>query len=323
MVRAVQIHAVGGPEVLKLTDIDVGLPGPGEVRLRHTAIGVNYIDVYYRTGLYSAPLPLIPGMEAAGVIEALGPDVESVKIGDRVSYAGALGSYTEARIIKADRLIRLPENISDDLAAAITLKGLTAQMLLRQVYNVKPGDTILIHAAAGGLGLLMTQWAKALGAIVIGTVSSEEKAAIAKEHGCDHPIIYTRENFVSRVWEITDGKKLPVVFDSVGKDTFLGSLDCLRPHGLMVVSGASSGPVPPVEVSQLAQRGSLFLTRAVVFNYTSTRAELEAAAADLFAIVASGKISVSVKQRYDLAQAQAAHRDLENRKTTGATILSL
>lgn len=323
MVRAVQIHAVGGPEVLKPTDIDVGLPGPGEVRLRHTAIGVNYIDVYYRAGLYSAPLPLIPGMEAAGVVEALGPDVESVKIGDRVSYAGALGSYTEARIIKADRLIRLPENISDDLAAAITLKGLTAQMLLRQVYNVEPGDTILIHAAAGGLGLLMTQWAKALGAIVIGTVSSEEKAAIAKEHGCDHPIIYTRENFVSRVWEITDGKKLPVVFDSVGKDTFLGSLDCLRPHGLMVVSGASSGPVPPVEVSQLAQRGSLFLTRAVVFNYTSTRAELEAAAADLFAIVASGKISVSVKQRYDLAQAQAAHRDLENRKTTGATILSL
>lgn len=323
MVRAVQIHAVGGPEVLKPTDIDVGLPGPGEVRLRHTAIGVNYIDVYYRAGLYSAPLPLIPGMEAAGVIEALGPDVESVKIGDRVSYAGALGSYTEARIIKADRLIRLPENISDDLAAAITLKGLTAQMLLRQVYNVEPGDTILIHAAAGGLGLLMTQWAKALGAIVIGTVSSEEKAAIAKEHGCDHPIIYTRENFVSRVWEITDGKKLPVVFDSVGKDTFLGSLDCLRPHGLMVVSGASSGPVPPVEVSQLAQKGSLFLTRAVVFNYTSTRAELEAAAADLFAIVASGKISVSVKQRYDLAQAQAAHRDLENRKTTGATILSL
>lgn len=323
MVRAVQIHAVGGPEVLKPTDIDVGLPGPGEVRLRHTAIGVNYIDVYYRAGLYSAPLPLIPGMEAAGVVEALGPDVESVKIGDRVSYAGALGSYTEARIIKADRLIRLPENISDDLAAAITLKGLTAQMLLRQVYNVKPGDTILIHAAAGGLGLLMTQWAKALGAIVIGTVSSEEKAAIANEHGCDHPIIYTRENFVSRVWEITDGKKLPVVFDSVGKDTFLGSLDCLRPHGLMVVSGASSGPVPPVEVSQLAQRGSLFLTRAVVFNYTSTRAELEAAAADLFAIVASGKISVSVKQRYDLAQAQAAHRDLENRKTTGATILSL
>lgn len=323
MVRAVQIHAVGGPEVLKPTDIDVGLPGPGEVRLRHTAIGVNYIDVYYRAGLYSAPLPLIPGMEAAGVVEALGPDVESVKIGDRVSYAGALGSYTEARIIKADRLIRLPENISDDLAAAITLKGLTAQMLLRQVYNVEPGDTILIHAAAGGLGLLMTQWAKALGAIVIGTVSSEEKAAVAKEHGCDHPIIYTRENFVSRVWEITDGKKLPVVFDSVGKDTFLGSLDCLRPHGLMVVSGASSGPVPPVEVSQLAQRGSLFLTRAVVFNYTSTRAELEAAAADLFAIVASGKISVSVKQRYDLAQAQAAHRDLENRKTTGATILSL
>lgn len=323
MVRAVQIHAVGGPEVLKPTDIDVGLPGPGEVRLRHTAIGVNYIDVYYRAGLYSAPLPLIPGMEAAGVVEELGPDVESVKIGDRVSYAGALGSYTEARIIKADRLIRLPENISDDLAAAITLKGLTAQMLLRQVYNVEPGDTILIHAAAGGLGLLMTQWAKALGAIVIGTVSSEEKAAIAKEHGCDHPIIYTRENFVSRVWEITDGKKLPVVFDSVGKDTFLGSLDCLRPHGLMVVSGASSGPVPPVEVSQLAQRGSLFLTRAVVFNYTSTRAELEAAAADLFAIVASGKISVSVKQRYDLAQAQAAHRDLENRKTTGATILSL
>lgn len=323
MVRAVQIHAVGGPEVLKPSDIDVGLPGPGEVRLRHTAIGVNYIDVYYRTGLYSAPLPLIPGMEAAGVVEALGPDVESVKIGDRVSYAGALGSYAEARIIKADRLIRLPENVSDDLAAAITLKGLTAQMLLRQVYNVKPGDTILIHAAAGGLGLLMTQWAKALGAIVIGTVSSEEKATIAKEHGCDHPIVYTRENFVSRVREITDGKKLPVVFDSVGKDTFLGSLDCLRPHGLMVVSGASSGPVPPVEVSQLAQRGSLFLTRAVVFNYTATRIELEAAAADLFAIVASGKVSVSVMQRYDLAQAQAAHRDLESRKTTGATILSL
>ena len=323
MVRAVQIDAVGGPEVLKPRAIDVGSPGPGEVRLRHTAIGVNYIDVYYRTGLYSAPLPFIPGMEAAGVVEALGPDVESLKIGDRVSYAGALGSYSEARIIKADRLIRLPGNIPDDLAAAITLKGLTAQVLLRQVHDVKPGDTILIHAAAGGLGLLMTQWAKALGAVVIGTVSSEEKAVIAREHGCDHPIVYTRENFVSRVLEITDGKKLPVVFDSVGKDTFLGSLDCLQPHGLMVVSGASSGPVPPVEVSQLAQRGSLFLTRAVVFNYTSTRAELEAAAADLFAAVGDGKVRVSVKQRYDLAQAEAAHRDLENRKTTGATILSL
>ncbi|MEO5758075.1 MAG: quinone oxidoreductase, partial [Mesorhizobium sp.] len=261
--------------------------------------------------------------EAAGVIEALGPDVGSFSVGDRVSYAGALGSYSEARIIKADRLIRLPKDLSDELAAAITLKGLTAQVLLRQVYKVKPGETILIHAAAGGLGLVMTQWAKALGATVIGTVSSEDKAAIAREHGCDHPIIYTRENFVTRVREITDGKKLPVVFDSVGKDTFLGSLDCLQPHGLMVVSGASSGPVPAVEVSQLAQRGSLFLTRAVVFNYTATRADLEAAAADLFAMVDSGKLRVSVGQRYELAQAQAAHRDLENRKTTGAAILSL
>ncbi|SDA91491.1 quinone oxidoreductase family protein [Mesorhizobium qingshengii] len=323
MVRAIQIGAVGGPEVLKSQSVDIGLPGPGEVRLRHTAVGVNYIDVYYRTGLYSAPLPFIPGMEAAGVVEALGPDVESLKVGDRVSYAGALGSYSEARIINADRLISLPENVSNDLAAAITLKGLTAQVLLRQVYKVKSGDTILIHAAAGGLGLLMTQWAKALGAIVIGTVSSEDKAAIAREHGCDHPIVYTRENFVSRVREITDGKKLPVVFDSVGKDTFLGSLDCLQPHGLMVVSGASSGPVPPIQVSQLAQRGSLFLTRAVVFNYTATRADLEAAAADLFAIVGSGKVRVSVNQRYELAQAETAHRELENRKTTGATILSL
>ncbi|TPM40473.1 quinone oxidoreductase [Mesorhizobium sp. B2-3-4] len=323
MVRAIQVNAVGGPEVLMQQTVDVGAPGPGEVRLRHTAIGVNYIDVYYRTGLYAAPLPLIPGMEAAGVVEAIGQGVSSVSVGDRVSYAGALGAYSEARIINADRLIRLPGSIPDDLAAAITLKGLTAQMLLRQVYKVGRGDTILIHAAAGGLGLLMTQWAKALGAVVIGTVSSDEKAAVAKAHGCDHPIVYTRENFVTRVQEITDGKKLPVVYDSVGKDTFLGSLDCLRPHGLMVVCGASSGPVPPVEVSQLAQRGSLFLTRSVVFHYTAGRADLEAAAADLFDAVATGKLRVSKPHSYDLAKAESAHRDLEGRRTTGATILTV
>lgn len=323
MTRAIQVKAVGGPEVLELRKVDVGAPGPGEVRLAHTAIGVNYIDIYHRKGLYPQPLPFIPGMEGAGVVEAVGPDVTGLAVGDRVAYMGLIGGYSEARLVRADRLIRIPANVSDDLAAAITLKGMTAQVLLRQVHKVAAGETILIHAAAGGLGLIMCQWAAALGATVIGTVSSDEKAAIAKANGCHHPVVYTRENFVERVLEITEGRKLPVVYDSVGKDTVAGSLDCLRARGLLVISGAASGPAPAIEPTALAQKGSLFVTRSVVFSYTGTRTELDACAGDLFEAVTAGKVRVAINQRYPLADAADAHRALEGRQTTGATILSV
>ena len=323
MVRAIEIRTTGGPEVMALQRVDVGEPGLGEVRLSHTAIGVNFLDVYHRSGAYPQPLPFIPGAEGVGVVEAVGSDVIEFKIGDRVAYAGMLGSYSEKRLAKADRLVRLPDTISNEVAAAVMLKGMTAQVLLRQVYKVAPGDTILVHAAAGGLGLIMCQWAASLGATVIGAVSTDEKAQIVRTHGCHHAIVYTRENFVDRVKEITDGRKLPVVYDSVGKDTVAGSLDCLRPRGLLVISGAASGPVPPIEATALAKRGALFVTRAVVFAYIATRAELEATAADLFQAVAAGAVKVTINQRFKLADAAEAHRGLEGRKTTGATILSV
>jgi len=306
-----------------MSEVVVGDPGPGEVRIDQTAIGVNFIDVYHRTGLYPQPMPFIPGMEGAGVIGTIGPGVTGLKVGDRVGYADLIGSYSETRLVRADRLVVLPDSIPDELAAAILLKGMTAQVLLRQVYKLAKGDIVLIHAAAGGLGTIMCQWATSLGATVIGTVSSDEKAEKAKANGCQYPIVYTRESFADRVNEITEGQKVPVVYDSVGKVTFSGSLDCLSPRGLLVICGSSSGPAPAIDPSLLAAKGCLFLTRSVVFTYISTRAELDAAAADLFTAVAAGKIKIPPNQRYPLAEAERAHQDLQNRRTTGATVLSV
>jgi NADPH2:quinone reductase len=323
MPYAIRVHEVGGPEVLKWEEVQVGEPGPGQVLLRQEAAGINFIDVYHRTGLYPQPLPFTPGVEGAGVVEAVGPDVTAVKVGDRVAYAGAIGGYAEARLIDADRLVKLPDAIPSEQAAAAMLQGMTVHMLLRRVYPVKAGDTILIHAAAGGVGLIACQWAKALGATVIGTVGNDEKAALARAHGCDHPIVYTREDFVAEVERITGGKKLPVVYDSVGKDTFLKSLDCLAPRGLMVSFGNASGPPDPIAPSLLQQKGSLFLTRPTINNYTATRAELEQAAGELFGVLASGAVKVEVKQRFALRDAAEAQRALEGRKTSGSTVLTI
>src|SRR5205085_6667823 len=271
MPHAIQIHHVGGPEVLRWEEVRVGDPGPGQVRLRQEAAGLNFIDVYQRTGLYKQDLPFTPGVEGAGIVDAVGPGVTNVKAGDRVAYAGPAGGYSEQRLIAAERLVKLPDSISTEQAAAAMLQGMTAHMLLRSVHRVEPGETILIHAAAGGVGLIACQWAKALGANVIGTVGSDEKAAKARAHGCDHPIVYTREDFAAEVEQITDGKKLSVVYDSVGKDTFLKSLDCLRPRGLMVSFGNASGPVEPFSPLLLSQKGSLFLTRPTLFNHIAAR----------------------------------------------------
>jgi len=323
MPHAIRINETGGPEVLRWEEVDVGEPGAGQVRLRQEAAGLNYIDVYHRIGLYPQPLPFIPGVEGAGIIEAAGPGVTGLKAGDRVAYAGPIGGYAEERLIDADRLVRLPDSISGEQAASMMLKGMTAHMLLRSVHRVEPGETILIHAAAGGVGLIVCQWAKALGATVIGTVGSDEKAELARAHGCDHPIVYTRQDFTAEVERITEGKKLPVVYDSVGKDTFLKSLDCLRPRGLMVSFGNASGPVDPFPPGILAQKGSLFLTRPTLFNYIADRAELETAARELFDVVESGKVKIEIKQRYPLKDAAEAHRDLEARKTSGSTILTI
>jgi len=323
MPHAIRVHETGGPEVLKWEEIDVGGPGSGQVRLRQEAAGLNFIDVYHRTGLYPQPLPFTPGVEGAGVVEAVGPDVTGVKIGDRVAYAGPIGGYAEVRLIDADRLVKLPVAISSEQAAAAMLQGMTVHMLLRRVYPVKAGDTILIHAAAGGVGLISCQWAKALGATVIGTVGNEDKAALARAHGCDHPIVYTREDFVAEVDRITAGKKLPVVYDSVGKDSFLKSLDCLAPRGMMVSFGNASGPPDPFPPGLLAQKGSLFLTRPTLFNYIATRPELEEAAGELFGMLASGQVKVEVKQRFALKDAAEAHRALEGRKTSGSTVLTM
>ena len=323
MPNAIQIHTTGGPEVLRWTEVEVGEPGPGEVRLRQQAAGLNYIDVYHRTGLYPQPLPFIPGVEGAGVVEAVGLDVADLKPGDRVAYAGPIGGYAEQRLIPADRLVRLPDSISSEQAAAMMLQGMTAHMLLRSVHRVQSGETILIHAAAGGVGLIVCQWAKALGATVIGTVGSDEKADLARAHGCDHPIVYTRDDFAAEVARITGGAKLPVVYDSIGRETFLQSLDCLAPRGLMVTFGNASGPVAAVEPGLLAQKGSLFLTRPTLFSYIATRPELETAAGELFAMVESGRVKVEVKQRFALADAADAHRALEARQTIGSTILMI
>ena len=323
MTRAIQVHQTGGPEVLQWEEVEVGQPGPGQVRLKQDAVGLNYIDVYHRTGLYPQPLPFIPGTEGAGIVESVGDGVKSVKAGDRVAYAGPIGGYAEERLIDADRLVKLPDSISTEAAAAMMLQGMTAQMLLRRVHDVKAGDTMLVHAAAGGVGLILCQWAKALGATVIGTVSTDEKAELARAHGCDHPIIYTRQDFVAEVERITSGAKLPVVYDSVGRDTFLKSLDCLRARGLMVTYGNASGPPDPFAPGILAQKGSLFLTRPTLFNYIAAREELETSAAELFDVVASGKVRIEIGQRYALKDAAAAHRDLEARKTTGSTIFTV
>jgi len=303
--------------------VEVGEPGPGQVRLRQEAVGLNYIDVYHRTGLYPQQLPFTPGVEGAGVVEAVGDGVDWLKIGDRVAYAGPIGSYAEERLIAADKLVKLPDSISTEQAAAMMLQGMTAHMLLRSVHKVKPGETILIHAAAGGVGLIVCQWAKALGATVIGTVGSDAKAELARAHGCDHPIVYTRQDFAAEVDRITAGAKLPVVYDSIGKDTFDRSLDCLAPKGLMVTFGNASGPVAPFEPGLLAQKGSLFLTRPTLFTYTATRAGLEQAASELFDVVASGKVKVEIKQRFPLKDAADAHRALEARQTSGSTVLTV
>ncbi len=321
MPKAIRFHQTGGPEVLRLEDVQVGDPGPGEVRVRHAAIGVNFIDVYHRSGLYPLPLPSGVGVEAAGVIEAVGAGVTHVRAGDRVAYVALGGAYAEARVLPADRLVKLTDDIPDRTAAGMMLKGLTVRSFVRRTYPVKVGDTVLVHAAAGGVGLIMTQWLKALGATVIGTVGSDEKAKIARAHGCDHVIVYTREEFPKRVREITGGAGVAVVYDSVGKATFDGSLDSLRPLGLMVSFGNVSGAVPPFDIGVLGRKGSLFLTRPTVFSYIAKREDLEQAAAELFDMVRTGKVKVEVSRTWPLAQAAEAHRALEARQTTGSLVL--
>ncbi|MBS4046512.1 MAG: quinone oxidoreductase [Alphaproteobacteria bacterium] len=322
MVHAIRIHEVGGPEKMKWEEVEVGAPGPGQIRLKNTAAGLNYIDTYHRTGLYKLPLPLTLGMEGAGTVTAVGEGVSDIKVGDRVAYASApLGSYSEERLMQADRVVVLPSGISDQTAAAIMLKGMTTEYLVQRTYKIKAGDTVLFHAAAGGVGLLFGQWAKALGATVIGTVSTEDKAKLAKAHGYDHIINYRTENFAERVKELTKGAGVPVVYDGVGKDTWAGSLDCLSPFGLMVSFGNASGPVPPVDISSLAGKGSLYVTRPTLVTYTAKRADLVNSAKALFEVVTSGKVKVEVPQTYALKDAARAHEDLEARKTTGSTLL--
>ncbi|MBJ9593113.1 MULTISPECIES: quinone oxidoreductase family protein [Burkholderia] len=322
MPKAIRYDQPGGPEVMKWVDVEVGEPQAGEVRIRQHAVGLNYIDVYFRTGLYPQPLPGGLGMEAAGEVTAVGDGVTAFKVGDRVAYVGQPpGAYAQERVMPVGRLVKLPDGIGYDDAASVMLQGLTAHYLLRRTYPVKAGDTILIHAAAGGVGLLVCQWAKALGATVIGTVGSDEKAALAKAHGCDHPIVYTRENFTQRVKEITHGAGVPVVYDSIGKDTYIGSLDCLAPLGYFVSFGNASGPLPPIDSKEFSSRGSLFFTRPTLFSYIAKRADLESAAAELFDVILSGKVKTSINQRYPLAEVGRAHAELEARKTTGSTIL--
>lgn len=322
MTHAIRIHEHGGPETMKWESVEVGAPGEKEVRIKHTAVGLNFIDVYHRTGLYKIPLPSVIGREGAGVVEAVGSAVSGLKVGDRVAYGAApIGSYSEARLIPADRVVTIPANVSDQQAASIMLKGMTAQYLLRRTYAVKAGDTILFHAAAGGVGLILCQWAKHLGAIVIGTVGSEEKGQLAKQHGCDHIINYSREDFVARVAEITGGKKCAAVYDGVGKDTFLKSLDCLRPRGTMALFGNASGKVEPFDLGILAAKGSLYVTRPTLDTHVATREDLIATANDLFDVVGRGIVKVEINQTYALKDAAQAHRDLEARKTTGSTVL--
>jgi len=323
MTRAIRIHETGGPEVLRWEEVEVGRAGPGEARIRQTAVGLNFIDTYHRSGLYPLPsLPATLGMEGAGVVEEVGPEVHEVKVGDRVAYAAApMGAYAVVRLMPAHRLVVLPEDISEVQAAGMMLKGMTTEYLVRRTYQVQAGDTILVHAAAGGVGLILCQWVKHLGATVIGTVGTEEKATLARAHGCDYPLVYTRENFVARVQELTAGTGVPVVYDSVGKDTFSDSLDCLQPRGLLVSYGQSSGAVPPFNVGILSAKGSLYLTRPTLMTYTAKREDLLASAAELFAVVRAAAVKIEINQRYALKDAAVAHRELEARKTTGSTVL--
>jgi NADPH2:quinone reductase len=322
MAKAIRYARTGGPEVLEYVDVEVGEPGPGEARVRNHAIGLNFIDVYFRNGLYPAPLPGGLGQEGAGVVEAVGPGVTHVQPGDRVAYAARPnGAYSELRVMPADILVKLPDAIDFETGAAMMLQGLTVQYLFRRTYPLKAGDTILFHAAAGGVGLIACQWARALGVNLIGTVGSNEKAELARQHGAAHVINYNTEDVVQRVLEITNGAKVPVVYDSVGKDTFIRSLDCLQPLGLMVSFGNSSGAVPPFSLSELVSRGSLYITRPTLQTYAARREDLEAMAADLFQMVTSGQIKIEIHQRFPLADAAQAHIALESRRTTGKTIL--
>ncbi len=320
--KAIRIETTGGPEVMRLVDVDVPKPKPGEIRVRQTAIGLNYIDTYHRSGLYPVALPSGIGSEAAGVVEELGEGVKGLKPGDRIAYGtGPIGAYAEMRNMPAGRVVKLPKAISDETAAGMMLKGMTVRYLLRATYKVKRGETILLHAAAGGIGLILSQWAKALGVKVIGVVGTDAKAAVAKAHGCAHVINHSTENVVARVKELTGGKGVPVVYDGVGQATLMTSLDCLRPRGLLVSFGNASGPVKAFDLGLLAAKGSLYVTRPTLMAYTATQAELKETAADLIDMVKSGKVKIPVNQRYALAEAAQAHRDLEARKTTGTTVL--
>jgi NADPH2:quinone reductase len=322
MPHAIRIHAYGGPEVLRWEEVDPGVPGRGEVLLRHTAIGLNFIDVYQRTGLYPAPLPAVLGREAAGVVEEVGRGVRSLAPGDRVAYADSRpGAYSQYRVMPAARLVRIPPDVGDRLAAAAMLKGLTAQFLLRRTWRVRRGQVVVIHAAAGGVGLIAVQWALALGAVVIGVVGSEAKAAVVREHGCERVLVTGRDDLVARVREMSGGAGAHVVYDSVGRDTFMTSLDCLRPRGLMVSYGNSSGPVPPFAPLELSRRGSLYLTRPTLFDYIARRVELESASRELFGIIGRGTVRISIGRNYALQDAAHAHRDLEARNTIGSTVL--
>jgi len=321
-VKAIRMSKTGGAEVLEYVDVQLGEPGPGEVLVRHHAIGVNFLDIYFRNGLYPLPLPAGVGQEGAGIIEKIGPNVTHLQVGDRVAYAGRpAGSYSQARVMPADIIVKLPDAISFEQAAAMMLQGMTVQYLLNSTYKVQKGDTVLFHAIAGGVGTIACQWLKALGATIIGTVGSPEKAALAKSMGCDHTILYRDEDFVKRVREITDGKGVPVVYDSIGKDTFMKSLDCLSPLGTMVTFGNASGPVPPLDLSILAGKGSIKVTRPTLTTYVLNRALLEPMAADLFQRVMSGQVKIEITHRYPLEQAAQAQRDMEERKTTGSIIL--
>ena len=322
MPHAIRFHKNGGPEVMQWESVEAGQPGPGEARVRHTAIGVNYIDTYHRSGLYKLALPSGLGTEGAGIVEAVGPGVTDVRSGDRVAYSGGpLGAYSEVRVMPADRLVKLPDGVSEQLAATLMLKGLTVQYLFRQTFPLKGGETILFHAAAGGIGLIACQWARALGVTMIGTVGSDEKAALAKTNGCTHTIVYTRENFVERVKQLTGGKGVPVVYDGVGKDTFPASLDCLSPRGMFVSFGNASGPIAAFDILLLSQKGSLYATRPTLATYTASRPAMLKMSEEMFSLVLGGKLANEARQTYALKDAAQAHRDLESRKTSGATIL--
>jgi NADPH2:quinone reductase len=327
MSLAIRIHKTGGPEVMQADEVVVGSPGPGQVKLRQSAVGLNFIDVYHRNGHYNVPLPSGLGMEAAGVVSEVGPGVEGLKVGARVAYAGGpLGAYSEERLFPADKLVPIPDGVTDRQAAAVLLKGLTAHYLVRRTHVVQPGETVVVHAAAGGVGLLLCQWLKHIGATVIGSVGTAAKAELARASGCQHPLVLdatNREDFVKKVVELTGGKKVPVVYDSIGKDTFMLSLDCLAPFGLLAVFGASSGPPAPLDLGVLASKGSLYVTRPTLATYTAKREDLLAGAAEVFDLVRRGILKANVNQEYPLKAAAQAHRDLEARRTTGSSVLTV